>query len=207
MTTHPGIRSARAAAIAAALSTTLFAPSQATPLAMSYRITPVDAGLYRYDFTLMLDDHDHSWAAGMNFNWIVFGDGPRATTLPDFVGDVASLLGSPFSGFTTSGGGNNGPTLLARTPDIQHGGWIPDAVGDSFGWSGTSANYVGRGHMRFSNAAGSPYSPAIYEVATLLPVPQVSSAALLAAGLAAVAAAVSAGRRRPDATPGAAQAA
>ncbi len=37
--------------------------------------------------------------------------------------------------------------------------------------------------MLFSNAQGSPDSPAIYEVATLLPVPEMSRLSMLVAGL------------------------
>jgi hypothetical protein len=157
-----------------------------TPLAMSYTITPTAMGAYTYHFELTLANRDGSWFSGMNFNWIVFGDGFPQTTLPDFVGDVTSLAGGPFTSFTTSSGGNNGPTLLSHVPTVETGGWVPVAVGDSITWSGESAAYVGRGRMLFSNALGSPDNPALYEVATLLPVPEPSALALMTLGLLAL---------------------
>jgi hypothetical protein len=172
-----------------------------TPLAMSYTITPTATGAYTYHFELTLANRDGSWFSGMNFNWIVFGDGFPHTTLPDFVGDVASLVGGPFTSFTTSTGGNNGPTLLSFVPTVAAGGWVPAAVGESITWSGESSAYVGRGSMRFSNAQGSPDNPAVYEVATLLPVPEPSALALMTLGLLALGwrARAACGRLRPAA--------
>jgi hypothetical protein len=165
-----------------------------TPLAMNYSITPANAGLYTYEFELTLDNQDGSWFSGMNFNWIVFGDGYPESTLPDFVGDVASLQGGPFTGFSFSGGGSNGPMLLSYTPTVESGGWVPLAVGDTLRWSGQSAYYVGQGRMLFSNHQGSPDNPANFEVAILQGVPEVSTLAMLALGCVVVGAAAA---RRP----------
>jgi hypothetical protein len=172
-----------------------------TPLAMTYTITPTATGVYAYHFELTLANQDGSWVSGTNFNWIVFGDGFPQTSLPDFVGDVASLAGGPFTSFTTSTGGNNGPTLLSHVPTVETGGWVPAAVGESITWSGESSAYVGRGRMLFSNALGSANNPALYELATLLPVPEPSAVALMSLGMLALGwrAGASCGRVRPAA--------
>lgn len=167
-----------------------------TPLAMTYTITPAEAGLYTYAFELMLANQDGSWFSGMNFNWIVFGDGFPDSTLPDFVGDAASLRGGPFAEFSFSGGGSNGPTLLSYTPTVQAGGWVPLAVGETLSWSGQSAYHVGQGRMLFSNHQGSPDNPANFEVAVLQGVPEASTLAMLALGCVVVGAAAS--RRRAN---------
>jgi len=130
------------------------ATSGATPLFLSYSITPDGGGEYTYDFTLTLDNNDGTWAAGQNFNWIIFGDGPSTPGLTNFVGDPASLPIGPFTGYTSTSGGHNGPTLL-DTPDVTGGGWIPTAIGQTLTWDGTSDADLTQGELFWSNIEGS----------------------------------------------------
>jgi hypothetical protein len=157
-----------------------------TPLAMTYTITPRETGVYTYKFALTLDNHDDSWTAGTNFNWIIFGDGYPVSTLPDFVGDVGSLQGAPFSEFLSSNGANNGPTLLSYMPTLEAGGWVPLALGEVLSWSGQSAYYVEQGNMLFSNLKGSPDNPAYFELAILQGVPESPTLTMVALGCLAV---------------------
>ncbi|MBS0195996.1 MAG: hypothetical protein JSR77_04485 [Planctomycetes bacterium] len=130
----------------------------ATPLTLSYQVEPIGGGLLRYHFTLTLDNHDGTWANGQSFNWITWGDvaGPGATNLPDFVGDppAPDPFNDPGEGFTTSGGGHNGPTLLDFGTNFDFHGWVPTAIGDSLVWSGTSAIDLQTGDMLWSNLIG-----------------------------------------------------
>jgi len=149
----------------------------ASPLDLSYTVTNLGTSSYDYNFTLTLDNNDSSWVAGQQFDWIIFGDAayPGASPLTDFVGAVAP---APYSGFTNSGGGHNGPTFYEGGP-----GWVPNAVGDTLTWSGTSSALVGQGEMRFStlqtNGVGADFQ------AATLAVPEPSTYAMMIAGLAA----------------------
>lgn len=147
------------------------AASAQTPLQLEYAISDAGGGMWQYDFTLLNLNLDGSWVAGQNFDWITFGDVNGGTsTLDDFVGDLGSLAGTPWAdeGFSYSGGGHNGPTLL----DFNNGliGWIPGSVGDSVSWSGTSSHYLGQGDLLWSNLVGSG-NHADFAVGILVPAP------------------------------------
>ena len=169
--------------IAALVSALAVGSATATPLSLTYSIAPGGPGVFTYDFKLTLVNQDGSWVVGQNFNWIVFGDGYPASVLPDFVGDPGRLPVGPFTAFTTTGGGNNGPTFLNLTPSPETGGWVPNSIGESLTWSGRSANYVAQGNMLFSNLQGSNPNPAYFEVAVMVPVPEPSGALVLVVGL------------------------
>jgi hypothetical protein len=159
------------------------------PLQLYYQTTDLFNGTWLYNFTLVNTNIDGSWAPGQNFDWIVFGDQANNTpsNLLNWVGDVSSLVGSPWAdeGFSTSGGGHNGPTLL----DFNNGllGWVPANIGDSVSWSGTSTVDLQEPDLLWSNLVGSgvhaDFLPAIR-------IPAPSAAALI--GLAGLVA----GRRR-----------
>jgi hypothetical protein len=154
--------------------------AMASPLDLSYSIADTGSGFFEYDFTLTLDDHDNSWVAGQDFNWITFGDATSsASPLTNFVGDVAP---APFTSFSASSGYHNGPTLLSTANNFA--GWAPTAVGDSLSWSGSSSAFLGQGQLLFSNLIGSGVH-ADFEVATLA-VPEPSTYALMFAGLGAM---------------------
>ncbi len=147
----------------------LLAPSvAATPLRLDYKVTALGGGVYRYDFTFVCDNNDNSWAAGQSFRWFVFGDVPNNGTSPltNFVGNAASFVNSPYTGFTSSGGGHNGPTLHGVLTD-----WIPASIGDSFSFSGTSTAYLSQGQMAWSNATGGSITPGLlgnFEIARIV---------------------------------------
>lgn len=157
----------------------------ATPLRLDYSVTTLGGGLFDYDFTLTLDNHDTSWLSGQSFNWITFGDRlSAASPLTSFVGDPSNLPIGPFVGYSSSGGGHNGPTLLNCSPSCNAGGWTPTAVGLALLWSGTSTANLGQGELLWSNLIGNG-SHADFEVAHLVttPVPEPETYAMLLAGL------------------------
>ena len=43
-----------------------------SPLDLSYSVSLGSDGLYDYNFTLTLDNHDGSWIAGQGWGWITF---------------------------------------------------------------------------------------------------------------------------------------
>ncbi|MBL9001077.1 MAG: hypothetical protein JNK25_08070 [Phycisphaerae bacterium] len=135
---------------------TLSASASATPLRLDYTVEDIGGGMYRYRFTLTLDNNDGSWLPGQRFNWIIWGDVPHPgpTNLPDFVGDLPAPAPFDDEGFSTSGGGHNGPTLLDFGTDFDFYGWEPVDIGDTLEWSGRSAIDLADGEMTWSNLIG-----------------------------------------------------
>ncbi len=128
-----------------ALSLAAVAPAWAIPLTMAYTKTAVGAGLYQYDFSLTLDNHDGSWTAGQQWDWIIFGD-----NLPYTNWNTLSYS-APISAVTSSSRGHNGPTLALATNGVVLPGWQPPAIGDEITWSGTSSLNVADGLMKWSS--------------------------------------------------------
>ena len=134
--------------IAAALAMT--AGAAATPLRMEYCVTDLGGGSYQYTFKLILDNNDNTWAAGQGWRWLIWGDVPSApTNLTGWVGDPSSLPVGPWTGYTSSGGGHNGPTFSSV---LEY--WVPSAVGDTLTWKGTSTADLAAGQLTFSTLAG-----------------------------------------------------
>lgn len=129
----------------------------AVPLTLYYQVTPTAvAGTYNYDFTLILDNNDSSWVSGQGWGWLIFGDvpSPGPTNLTNFVGNPASLPVGPWTGYSSSGGGHNGPTFSpVLTP------WIPTALNDQLTWSGTSTADLPQGQLAWSTLTGHVGSP------------------------------------------------
>lgn len=160
--------------------------ASSTPLRMDYSVTDLGGGLFDYEFELILDNNDGSWAAGQGWRWIIFGDSPSigGSPLTNFIGDTGDLPIGPYTGFTTSGGGHNGPTL-----DDNLVYWVPSAVGDLLAWSGTSTADLAQGEMLFSTLAGTLNNgvAADFEVANRVGnVPEPATLAILAIGLAGI---------------------
>jgi hypothetical protein len=180
---------------------------QATPLTLDYTVTAQGGGNFNYNFSLVLDNHDGSWSSGQNFNWIVFGDVAgvpqagnqiyAATNLTNFTGNSANLPIGPFTYYTTTNGGHNGPTLFDYNngnPDA--GGWVPTIVGNTLTWSGTSSADLQQGQLLWSNIMGSGVQ-ANFEVANLVSaVPLPGTSALFGSALLGIGA-MAARRRNP----------
>ena len=161
---------------------------QAGPLELSYDVTIIGGGQYYYDFWLTLENLDNSWSSGQGWGWLVFGDEPDqniGSPLTNWVGDTNTLPAGPWTFFTSSGGGHNGPTL-GNVLDT----WVPTAIGETIHWGGTSNAFVGQGDMLWSTLVHE--NGAVmhnFKVATLIPAP--GAVALM--GLAGL---VGTGRRR-----------
>lgn len=122
----------------------------ATPIALDYEVSDLGGGLFDYEFTLELDNNDGSWATGQGWRWFIFGDALSSSSpLTDFIGDTNDLPVGPWSGFSSSSGGHNGPTF-ANVMDY----WVPTAIGETLSWSGTSTADLAQGGLLFSTIAG-----------------------------------------------------
>ena len=163
--------------------------AQATPLSLYYEIEDIGGGLYNYEFTLTLDNNDGSWVSGQGWSWLTYGDRYCAPSpLTNFVGDNNDLPIGPWTYYTFSSGGHNGPTLVdASYPSYDH--WVPVSIGQSLNWSGTSNAYLGQGTLLFStlwslnNAVVADFE--IAELGTTEPVvPEPATIILFSAGLA-----------------------
>ncbi len=121
--------------------------AQADPTTLWYEVTDIGGGLYDYEFSLVLDNLDGTWAPGQGWGWIMFGDAQQSPSpLTDFVGDIGDLPIGPFSYYTSSGGYHNGPTL-----GYVFDTWVPTTVGESLDWSGTSTAFLAPGEMLYSS--------------------------------------------------------
>jgi len=114
---------------------------------LSYEVTDLGGGLFQYDFELTTDA---GWAPGMGWRWFIFGDCAGCPTpLTGFVGDPASLPIGPWTGYSSSSGGHNGPTL---SPVLEY--WTPLDGEEFLVWSGTSTADLPQGDLLFSTIAG-----------------------------------------------------
>jgi hypothetical protein len=173
-------------AVAALISATaLSGTASATPLRMDYSVNPLGGGVYHYAFTLTLDNHDGTWSGGQGWRWLIFGDtpSPGPTNLTGFVGDPSSIVGGPWTGFTSSSGGHNGPTM-----DFVLDYWVPTGIGSTVRWQGNATANLADGTLAFSTIAGTQGGgiPADYELAHLTTVPEPASMAALGLGVLAL---------------------
>ncbi|QOJ00124.1 MAG: hypothetical protein HRU70_06335 [Phycisphaeraceae bacterium] len=129
--------------------------ASAQPLEMTYSVSDADGGLYRYEFALTLTNSDGSWVPGQGFGWVIFGDRQQdISPINDFVGDPSYLPVGPFECYSGSGGFHNGPTFcIGRFVNDQFelAYWVPESVGESLVWAGTSSVDVPEGEMLWSN--------------------------------------------------------
>jgi len=155
--------------IAAAMGMSVL-PAQATPLKVDYCVTADDNGRFRYQFTVTLDNNDSSWFAGQGFNWFIFGDAVNsASPLADLIPELPLPVPFTDDGYTTSGGYHNGPTLLDFGTNFDFRGWVPEEVGDSFTFAGSSMTELGPTELLWSNInANNGGSTAEFLIATRL---------------------------------------
>jgi hypothetical protein len=142
-----------------------FGTSTTTPLTLFYTVDDLGGGIYNYEFRLKLTNLDGSWQPGQGWRWFIWGDcrGPCTSPLTSFIGDPSDLPVGPWTGYSSSGGGHNGPTF---SEVLLY--WIPLKDGETLAWSGTStANLTKPGELLFSTIAGtlggavpSDYQPA-----------------------------------------------
>jgi hypothetical protein len=170
----------------------IFSAASATPLRLDFSVNNVGGGIYHYDFTLSVDNHDNTYAAGNGWGWLIFGDQSNApTNLTNFVMDAGVYPVGPWTDITSSGGGHNGPTFLplhTGAPDFLGVAWIPTGIGASIHWAGTSTANLGDGQLLFStltyNVGGAV--AADFEPGHLTAVPEPATLAALTIGIAAL---------------------
>jgi hypothetical protein len=135
----------RILAFVAAGALPMAASAQSVDLA--YEVADLGGGLYEYTFELTTDA---GWAPGMGWRWFIFGDCSGCPSpLTDFVGDPTYLPIGPWTGYSSSGGGHNGPTL---SPVLEY--WIPLDGAEFLVWGGTSTADLQQGELLFSTIAG-----------------------------------------------------
>lgn len=149
---------------AAALASTAYA----TPLRMDYAVTDLGGGLWDYDFYLTLDDNDHSWQYGNGWGWVIIGDAQSSSSpLYDFAGDYGDFPVGPWDGWSTSSGYHNGPTL-SYVLDC----WVPQEVGETLHFSGTSTVLLHEGEMLWSSIYTQGGAQTVeFATANLIPAP------------------------------------
>jgi hypothetical protein len=121
---------------------------------LEYCVSEVVAGqLYQYEFTLK---PNANWAPGMGWRWLIFGDEPHVqlggtgvSPLTNWNGSLTTFPVGPWTSFTSSGGGHNGPTFNSV---LDY--WIPASATETLRWIGTSNANLQQGQMKWSTLAG-----------------------------------------------------
>ncbi|UYV13665.1 MAG: hypothetical protein NCW75_05120 [Phycisphaera sp.] len=123
------------------------AASLAQGLTLEYTVEDL-GGTFEYEFFL---NTDGGWASGMGWRWFIWGDcvGPCTSPLTDWVGDPGSLPVGPWTGYSSSSGGHNGPTFSGV---LDY--WIPADGSEELTWKGTSSADLAQGELLFSTIAG-----------------------------------------------------
>jgi hypothetical protein len=158
----------------------------ASPLRLEYSVTDLGGGLFDYEFDLIFDNNDTSWASGQGWGWLIFGDGEKSSPLTDFVCDADDFPVGPWDECSPTSGGHNGPTLGPVT-DL----WEPSFIGETLSWSGTSTANLAQGDLLYSTlwAIGGDVVAPNFETAyrvSAAPVPEPAAFANLSEGSAPV---------------------
>ena len=148
----------------------------ATPLRMDYAVTDL-GGVYDYEFWLTLENDDHSWTYGNGWAWVIIGDAQQTSSpLYDWAGDNGDFPVGPWTYWTSSSGYHNGPTL-GYVLDY----WIPENVGETLYFSGTSSVLLHEGEMLWSSIVTTGGASTVeWDVAHLIPAPGALSLLALA---------------------------
>jgi hypothetical protein len=177
--------------LAAAAMLGICSMASATPLTLDY--TVIDTGLgtsrYLYNFDLVLDNHDNSWFAGQQWDWIIFGDRNYYPINPSFAG-TGHWNWLSYDSIITPGstsGGHNGPSLGINSNYVLLPGWNPASIGSTLSWSGTSDVMLTQGMLLWSSIQTKNTPIVQFEVANMnqnpVPVPEPSSMFLVVSGL------------------------
>lgn len=175
----------RAIALIALISSSAAYASLISPLTLRATVgpDPNNAGKFRYEFRLSMDNATGTWLSIQGFGGIVFGDVENGVSpIDDFVLDPTSVPAGPWTGLGGSSGFHNGPTL-APIIDFQSLDaviWTPSTLGDFLTWAGTSS--VNTCDLTFSTL----YTSNLADPAEFQPVlcaPEPGSATLVAASL------------------------
>jgi len=129
--------------IAAGLTMAHMAAGQS--LHLSYTVTDVGAGMYRYDFELTPCE---GFEPGMAWRGLVWGDCDGCPTpLTDFQGSSMSLPVGPWTEYSSITGAHNGP--MFGDPELWWGG-SPFVLR----WTGIATAELGPGELLFSALEG-----------------------------------------------------
>lgn len=120
-----------------------------TPLRLEYSVSG-SAPPYAYQFRLILDNHNGTWAAGQSWGSVAFGmaefDAAGTNPFQSWVTNAASYPIGPYTTTISSGlaiGGKVFPSpALSGSFD-----WVPGAIGDQLTWTGTADVLLDQGEM------------------------------------------------------------
>ena len=135
--------------VAAVLLCLSWTGSLAAPLTMDYTATDAGGSLFAYDFSLLLDNGDGSWAPGQKFDYLTFGNEQTGTGQYGAFGDWTWTATPTIASSNFSTGTYNGPTLnfcdsgVGCKTSFKDGAWIPQSVGETLTFSGLSSTFIG----------------------------------------------------------------
>lgn len=115
------------------------------PISMDYEVQTIGINQYRYTFYLRCDTNDPQFVPGGGWAWHIFGDRFLGQSpLDDYVGDPNDLPVGPWTNYSYSSGGHNGPTFhYVLDP------WRP-AVSETLTWRCTASRDLAQGFLLYS---------------------------------------------------------
>lgn len=120
----------------------------AVPLTLEYDVSGAGPP-YTYDFRLVLDDNDCSWAGGQGWSGVSFGMSQSPVVFASWQTDGSSYPVGPWTSTGWTGVTLGGSGVSYSGPCFLHSNqfWVPSAVGDYLSWSGTADVILNDGEL------------------------------------------------------------
>ena len=156
-----------------------------TPLTLRYDLTDRGDGTFRYDFNLVLDNHDGSWDGDEQWDWFILGDAPAPGEPASIPIDRWTQYPAAFNQLTFPGGGDHNGIGVYLEANIGIPGWKPTKKGESLSWSGIAEVSRPQGELYWSAlTTGGGAQKVEYELAQPQNViPEPSTLGLVALGI------------------------